>query len=89
MDGLAAQVQNVLAADPFSGALFVFRGKRGDMLKILAWDGSGLCLFTPPSASVEGFSTSDVVRAAARSTRRFHRLHCLRGRFDVGISYRQ
>ncbi|WP_430650115.1 IS66 family insertion sequence element accessory protein TnpB [Bradyrhizobium lablabi] len=45
MDGLAAQVQNVLAADPFSGALFVFRGKRGDMLKILAWDGSGLCLF--------------------------------------------
>ena len=45
MDGLAAQVQNVLAADPFSGALFVFRGKRGDILKILAWDGSGLCLF--------------------------------------------
>lgn len=45
MDGLAAQVQNVLAADPFSGALFVFRGKRGDMLKILAWDGSGLILF--------------------------------------------
>jgi transposase len=42
---LAAQVQNVLAADPFSGALFVFRGKRGDILKILAWDGSGLCLY--------------------------------------------
>ena len=35
----------MLAADPFCGALFVFRGKRGDMLKILAWDGSGLCLF--------------------------------------------
>jgi transposase len=45
LDGLAAQVQSVLAADPFSGALFVFRGKRGDYLKILAWDGSGLCLF--------------------------------------------
>lgn len=44
-DGLAAQVQNVLQADPFSGALFVFRGKRGDRLKILAWDGSGLCLY--------------------------------------------
>ena len=44
MDGLAAQVQNVLAADPFCGALLVFRGKRGDILKILAWDGSGLCL---------------------------------------------
>jgi transposase len=38
MDGLAAQVQNVLTANPFSGALFVFRGKRGDMLKILTWD---------------------------------------------------
>ena len=45
LDGLAAQVQSVLAADPFSGALFIFRGKRGDHLKILAWDGSGLCLF--------------------------------------------
>jgi transposase len=46
LDGLAAQVQEVLADDPFSGSLFVFRGKRGDMVKILAWDGSGLCLFT-------------------------------------------
>jgi transposase len=45
LDGLAAQVQTALGADPFSGALFVFRGKRGDMLKILCWDGSGLCLF--------------------------------------------
>jgi transposase len=55
MDGLAAQVQNVLAADPFSGALFVFRGKRGDILKILAWDGSGLCLF-PSGSSRAGSS---------------------------------
>ncbi len=45
LDGLAAQVQSVLKADPFSGALFIFRGKRGDYLKILAWDGSGMCLF--------------------------------------------
>jgi transposase len=44
-DGLAAQVKNVLSADPFSGHLFVFRGKRGDYVKILHWDGSGLCLF--------------------------------------------
>ena len=43
-DGLAAQVQTVLQADPFSGALFVFRGKRGDRLKILAWDGTGMVL---------------------------------------------
>jgi transposase len=45
-NGLAAQVTEVLRADPFSGHLFVFRGKRGDHVKILHWDGSGLCLFT-------------------------------------------
>jgi transposase len=44
-DGLSASVVQVLRADPFSGAVFVFRGKRGDYLKILTWDGSGLCLF--------------------------------------------
>ncbi|ASG24026.1 transposase [Nitrospirillum viridazoti] len=44
-DGLAAKVQQVLRADPFSGHLFLFRGKRGDYLKALYWDGSGLCLF--------------------------------------------
>jgi len=44
-DGLAAQVANVLRADPFSGHLFLFRSKRGDYLKLLYWDGSGLCLF--------------------------------------------
>jgi transposase len=40
-DGLAAQVANVLKADPYSGHLFLFRGKRGDYLKALYWDGSG------------------------------------------------
>ncbi len=44
-DGLAAQVSTVLHADPFSGHMFVFRGKRGDYVKILYWDGTGLCLF--------------------------------------------
>jgi transposase len=43
-DGLAALVQTVLREDPFSGHLFVFRGRRGDILKILAWDGQGLLL---------------------------------------------
>lgn len=44
-DGLAADVAQVLRNDPFSGAAFVFRSKRGDYVKILTWDGSGLCLF--------------------------------------------
>jgi transposase len=42
MNGLAAQVTNILHADPHAGHLFVFRGKRGDLVKILHWDGSGL-----------------------------------------------
>lgn len=44
-DGLAAKTKLVIGADPFSGHLFLFRGKRGDYLKALYWDGSGLCLF--------------------------------------------
>jgi transposase len=41
-DGLAAKVQQMIGADPFSGHLFIFRGKRGDYFKGLYWDGSGL-----------------------------------------------
>jgi transposase len=44
-DGLSAQVQTVLHEQPFSGHVFVFRGRRGDIVKLLWWDGDGLCLF--------------------------------------------
>jgi len=44
-DGLATQVQQSLAEDPFSGQVYVFRGRRGDRVKLLWWDGDGLCLF--------------------------------------------
>jgi len=44
-DGLAALIQLQLSEDPFSGQLYVFRGRRGDRVKILWWDGDGLCLF--------------------------------------------
>jgi transposase len=44
MDGLAMQVQAVLQQDPFSGHVFCFRGRRGDLLKALYWDTQG-CLF--------------------------------------------
>ena len=43
-DGLAALVQSVLQEDPFAGAVFVFRAKRADRMKILFWDGSGLVM---------------------------------------------
>jgi transposase len=43
-DGLAAAVQEMIGKDPFSGAVFVFRSKRADRLKILVWDRTGLVL---------------------------------------------
>ncbi len=44
--GLSAAVQTVLEQDPFGGHVFVFRGRRGDLIKLLWWDGDGLCLFS-------------------------------------------
>ena len=43
--GLAAQVQTALEQQPYSGHIFIFRGRRGDMVKLLWFDGDGLCLF--------------------------------------------
>jgi transposase len=43
--GLSAIAQTVLQQDPFAGHVFVFRGRRGDLIKLLWWDGDGLCLF--------------------------------------------
>jgi transposase len=43
--GLSAFVQMKLEQDPFGGHVFVFRGRRGDLIKVLWWDGDGLCLF--------------------------------------------
>ena len=43
--GLSAIAQTTLEQNPYSGHVFVFRGKRGDLIKLLWWDGDGLCLF--------------------------------------------
>ncbi|MBM2324343.1 MULTISPECIES: IS66 family insertion sequence element accessory protein TnpB [Marivita] len=43
---LAAQAEKVLEEDPYSGHLFVFRGRRGDLLKIIWWDAQGACVFS-------------------------------------------
>jgi transposase len=45
-DGLALLVQQGLKQRPHSGALFAFRGYRGDLIKLLWYDGEGLCLFS-------------------------------------------
>src|SRR5437588_9307823 len=41
-DGLSIMAQDVLKQDPFSGSIFCFRGRRGDLVKVLYWDGQGL-----------------------------------------------
>jgi transposase len=43
--GLSAKVQTVLDEQPYSVHVFVFRGRRGDLIKVLWLDGDGLCLF--------------------------------------------
>ena len=45
MNGLAALVHEQLKADPFSGTIYCFRSKRADRVKLVFWDGTGLCLF--------------------------------------------
>jgi transposase len=43
-DSLAALVKAELGADPFSGVVYVFRAKKADRVKLVWWDGTGLCL---------------------------------------------
>ena len=43
--GLAVLAQDVLRQKPTSGAVFAFRGRRGDRIKLLYWDGQGFCLY--------------------------------------------
>jgi transposase len=44
-EGLAALVREQMQADAFSGAVYVFRAKRADRVKLIYWDGTGVCLF--------------------------------------------
>jgi transposase len=44
--GLSSLAETVLDRDPYSGHLFVFRGRRGDLIKVIWWDGQGACLFS-------------------------------------------
>ena len=44
-EGLAALVREEMQADPFCGAVYVFRAKRADRVKLVFWDDTGVCLF--------------------------------------------
>lgn len=76
IDGLAAVAQEVLQQDPFGGHVFVFRGRRGDILKLLWRDGQGLCLLnkrlergrdTPAGSDRPGRSPQAVRSVAERA----------------------
>ena len=77
-DGLAAIVQAALGADPFCGAVYVFRSKRMDRVKLLWWDGTGICLMTKRLESAQfrwppiedGMMKLSAVQLAALSGRR-------------------
>ena len=44
-EGLAALVRETMRLDPFCGVVYVFRAKRADRVKLIFWDGTGVCLF--------------------------------------------
>lgn len=78
-DGLARLVEEKLGRDPFGGQLFVFRGRRGDLVKALWWDGQGLCLYAKrlekgrfvwPSAA-DGACVLSPAQRSSRQPKRF------------------
>ena len=76
-EGLAALVRELMQADPFDGAIYVFRAKRADRLKLVFWDGTGVCLFAKrlggrrvSLAEDRGRRDAVVVRATLRAARR-------------------
>jgi len=69
MNGLALQVQQVLGRDPHAGDLYVFRGARGDLIKIVWHDGIGTSLYAKGWSAV-GFSGRRRPTGSSRSARR-------------------
>lgn len=81
-DTLCAMVQETLKEDPFSGQLFVFRGKQGERVKILWWCDGGLCLFY---RRLEEASSYGLVRRAEWCLcRRLNSRCCSRGLIGEG-----
>jgi transposase len=44
-EGLAVLVRETMGGDPFTGVIYVFRARRADRVKLIFWDGTGMCLF--------------------------------------------
>lgn len=68
-DGLSAVVTAQLGRDPLSGDLFVFRNRRGDRLKILAWQGDGFGLYLRRlERGTFAFPTADATEVSVTTT---------------------
>ena len=92
-DRSAERVRTVMGEDPLGNGLFVFRSRSGDRLKILMWDRDGFVLCTtiwlhttPLLIGSSGFDLLHILKVAARSEIRSHRLLCLAGKFVSGNS---
>ena len=65
--GLSAAAQTVLEQNPYSGHVFVFRGRRGDLVKVLWWDGDGLCACSRNVSNVAALCRRRPIKAWSRS----------------------
>ena len=85
-DGLQAVVTAHLGKDPLSGDLYVFRNKRGDRLKILAWQGDGFALYLRRlERGTFAFPAADAAEVAVTATE----LAMILGGIDLGSARRR
>jgi transposase len=86
IDGLAAVVTTHLGRDPLGGDLFVFRNRRGDRLKILAWQGDGFALYLRRlERGTFAFPAADAAEVAVTGTE----LAMILGGIDLGSARRR
>ncbi len=83
MDGLAALVQQALRADPFAGEVFIFRPRRADRVKILVYDGTGLCVLSSRHLSRAGWAERTEGLRGAEPL--LHRRHPLRAGMAASV----
>ena len=65
-EGLAALVRESMGADPFSGTVYVFRAQRADRIKLVYFDGTGVCLFSKRLEDSDGRQTDQTRLARSR-----------------------
>ena len=85
-DGLAAVVTGLLGRDPLSGDLFLFRNRRGDRLKVLAWQGDGFALYLRRlEKGTFAFPAADAAEVSVTATE----LAMILGGIDLGSAKRR